>query len=247
MAQKVMSRAIVVDLDRCLACKACEMACAKVHAGVEDVVEAILSDTLLVPRVRVRSVEGRPVPVQCQHCEEPVCVAVCSSEALYRDEERGRVLTAPEKCPGCQAGIRACPYGAVFWSEPLQVAVKCDLCEGIIEEGQEPTCIAACPTRCRHILDVEEGVERNYESVLRQAKGTVTYTIDAENCICCSRCARECPVDCIEGKAGKAPAEATEEDKQKGKVGTPFAIDQDACVHCGNCFEVCPVDAVERT
>jgi len=78
-------------------------------------------------------------------------------------------------------------------------------------------------------------------------KALITYTIDSEACICCGRCAKECPVTCISGKAGKQPAKATDEDRRKGRVGEPFVIDQAACVKCGTCYDVCPVSAVKRT
>lgn len=46
-------------------------------------------------------------------------------------------------------------------------------------------------------------------------------------CIGCTKCARNCPVNCIEGK-----------------VKEMHVIDTEACVKCGNCMEVCPVGAV---
>ncbi|MBS3763281.1 MAG: 4Fe-4S binding protein, partial [Planctomycetes bacterium] len=74
----------------------------------------------------------------------------------------------------------------------------------------------------------------------------ITFSIDPEKCITCGRCARECPVECITGKKGKAPSKATEEDKKEGKVGEPFKINSEACIKCGTCYEVCPVGAVEK-
>ena len=77
-------------------------------------------------------------------------------------------------------------------------------------------------------------------------RALLTFDIGREKCICCGRCAKECPVDCITGKKGKAPAKATAEDKAAGKVGEPFMIDQEACIKCGTCLEVCPVGAVTK-
>ncbi len=92
-----------------------------------------------------------------------------------------------------------------------------------------------------------------YEAHIRDKKcpagvcsALIEFSIDQEKCVCCGRCANECPVDCIAGTAGKPPAKASEEDHQEGKVGEPFLIDVQECVKCGSCFDVCPTDAVEK-
>lgn len=53
------------------------------------------------------------------------------------------------------------------------------------------------------------------------------YTIDPDKCRSCSKCARGCPVQAIEGKP---------------KV--PYVIDQSKCIKCGACIEACPFKAI---
>jgi NADH-quinone oxidoreductase subunit F len=66
----------------------------------------------------------------------------------------------------------------------------------------------------------------NKKCASKVCKNLLTYTIE-DNCIGCTKCARNCPVHCI-----------------KGKVKEKHEIDVDKCIKCGTCFNECPVKAV---
>ncbi|KPK57471.1 MAG: hypothetical protein AMK73_10120 [Planctomycetes bacterium SM23_32] len=168
MAQKTRSTAVVVDLRRCMACRSCQLACAKAHAGFDDIVEALLSGADLVPRVHLVSAEGMTVPVQCQHCEDAPCVAVCPSGALYRDEQTGAVRAAPERCIGCKACVIVCPFGAAHYDSRSRRVIRCDLCADIIEAGEVPRCVAACPTHARRVVDIEGLTQKRRDDAARR-------------------------------------------------------------------------------
>lgn len=59
-------------------------------------------------------------------------------------------------------------------------------------------------------------------------KALIEYKIEAAACIGCTRCARNCPVNAIAGKAKQV-----------------HVIDPGVCIRCGICKQVCPVDAVK--
>ena len=114
--------AIVVDLDRCIGCHGCEIACKN-----ENEVEL---GSFWNKVVQVGPFGDYPhlhqyfLPVMCQQCDDSPCTHVCPTGASYRDENNV-VLVDKEKCIGCKYCMMACPYGVRSWSPSEHVVEKC--------------------------------------------------------------------------------------------------------------------------
>jgi carbon-monoxide dehydrogenase iron sulfur subunit len=150
---------IVADPRKCLACRACEFACALAHAQSEDLVEAIFQQGAK-PRIYIESAGGLSVPLQCRHCEDAPCVRVCPSGALSRPSEAEPVLVDQEKCIGCAFCVQACPFGVISLASEDKVVIKCDLCIGRQAEGLQPACVVACPVGALSLEEVIQGAKR---------------------------------------------------------------------------------------
>jgi len=61
-------------------------------------------------------------------------------------------------------------------------------------------------------------------------KKLMQFYIDPVLCKKCSKCARNCPVNCISGVPGKEP----------------YVIDQSKCIKCGTCLAGCPFHAITK-
>jgi len=124
-----MTQRLVVDVEKCTECRACELKCSFVHFGVFNPNKSgvrIVSDWPALPRARV-----------CVQCEDPACLPACPVEALVCTGD-GVIKVLYEECTGCGSCVEACPYDGI-WLDPLSgVAIKCDTCAGRFE------CVATC-------------------------------------------------------------------------------------------------------
>jgi Fe-S-cluster-containing dehydrogenase component len=165
---------LVIDLDTCVGCHACAVACKEWNAGgiagplVDE--DPYGAEPMGVWFNRVHSYEidalgDQPAmtlhfPRSCLHCDTPACVSVCPTGASYKRAEDGIVLVDEDKCIGCKLCSWACPYGAREYSQVDGVMKKCTLCvdriynEHIPEAQRQPACVQACPTRARHFGDL---------------------------------------------------------------------------------------------
>ena len=132
---------IDLDLDRCVACYACVVACLDQHYGIEE------EGPALRRAFRFENAEGtiRCISIGCMHCADAPCLAACPTGAVYRDEETGLVQADSSVCIGCRSCLMACPFGAPQFTEENRM-VKCDGCLERIRHGLEPVCVKTCPS-----------------------------------------------------------------------------------------------------
>jgi formate dehydrogenase iron-sulfur subunit len=139
---------VLVDLTRCIGCRACENAC-RVRAGFPGLPAAAIGYGEGEGRLTFRTRtfidhQKQPVKRQCMHCLEPACVSVCPVGALEKTPA-GPVLYHENLCIGCRYCILACPFNVpkYEWDNALMPRVgKCDFCA----DRTTPTCVVACPT-----------------------------------------------------------------------------------------------------
>ena len=87
-------RGMVIDLDRCVGCYSCIMAC-KVANGTPKGVfwtRVLEKEEGTFPNARRTF-----LPVLCNHCENPACVEVCPTGATFKRDD-GIVLIDYDKC-----------------------------------------------------------------------------------------------------------------------------------------------------
>jgi NADH-quinone oxidoreductase subunit I len=79
--------------------------------------------------------------------------------------------------------------------------------------------------------------------------GRYKLDVEIDDCIVCDKCARVCPVDCIDIEAVKAPAVwgTTADGTGKRLYAARFDIDMAKCCYCGLCTTVCPTDCIVMT
>lgn len=170
-----MKLGLVIDLDTCVGCHACAIACKEWNAS--SAVSGPLSDYqpygaepsgVWFNRIRHYEIGEYPtnktlnMPMSCMHCEDAACVTVCPTGASYKRPEDGIVLIDQDKCMGCNLCSWACPYGARELDQASGTMKKCTLCvdriydEELPVEERQPACVLACPTHARMFGDLDD-------------------------------------------------------------------------------------------
>jgi Fe-S-cluster-containing dehydrogenase component len=178
---------LVIDLDICVGCHACAVACKEWNtggaAGPLSDLEPYGAEPDGVWFNRIHAFEtgdgddGRTVyfPKSCLHCDDAPCVTVCPTGASFKRAEDGIVLVDEDLCIGCKLCSWACPYGAREFDEPAGVMRKCTLCVDRIDNQtlapaeRVPACVSTCPVSARHFGDL--GDPGSEVSLLVAARG----------------------------------------------------------------------------
>lgn len=169
-----MRYGMVIDLNRCVGCNSCSVACKQENTtppGIfwSRIVQYEKGD---YPQGRLRF-----LPMMCMHCQSAPCLEVCPTGATYRGEG-GLVLINDNLCVTCRYCIMACPYEARSYNasrpsayyptheltkfelqgyerHPKGSIEKCNFCADRLREGKEPACVLTCPSEARIFGDLD--------------------------------------------------------------------------------------------
>ncbi len=122
------SNLLVMDMDLCVRCGNCSMACHQVHGQ-----SRLLRRGIHITRpVSLEKKAGKPAtafqsllhPSVCMHCKDPECLTGCPTGAISRFAG-GQIDINPQTCIGCSDCATQCPYNAIsmIQREPEQAAV----------------------------------------------------------------------------------------------------------------------------
>lgn len=165
-----MSKTIMINIEKCLACKSCELACALVHSKSGVLEEAVAELPSPQRMVNVEPTGEFGIPMQCRHCAEAPCVSVCPTAAMHRDEINSPVLIDKDRCIGCRDCLLVCPFGAIDLARDGRAVVKCDLCIERTKTGENPACVQSCPTGALQFCELTKSlIERRRAAARRMA------------------------------------------------------------------------------
>lgn len=163
--KKIRRFGMVIDIDRCVGCGACMMACAAENNVPPAMPKA--NDRTGITPLRVYQVHNGAnggarrsafIPMPCMQCEhETPCVTVCPQQAVEFDKATGIVEQMPQRCLGCRYCMAACPYHSRYfnWWDPAWpagmektlnprvgprmrgVVEKCDFCQGRLHAAED--------------------------------------------------------------------------------------------------------------
>ena len=150
----------LIDVSKCIGCKACQVACMEWNdlrdeVGTNVGVYTNPMDLTAQSWTLMRFYEVEPEPNHlewlirkdgCMHCADPGCLKACPAPGAIVKYANGIVDFISEHCIGCGYCIKGCPFDIPRMNPVDNKVYKCTLCSDRVGVGLEPSCVKACPT-----------------------------------------------------------------------------------------------------
>ncbi len=164
------------DLNRCVQCRLCELACTALNDGAASSYHARVKLQRNMKNVSPHRDNGFNVAADyCKQCAHPIpCAEACPVGAIVADSATGARKIDQAKCIGCGICNAACPWEMPTLNPATGKSSKCFLCDG------KPQCARVCPTGALRYLpwrDLTKSV-----AVVRSGWIPATTATDCSTC-----------------------------------------------------------------
>jgi len=162
-ARTTLEVAKLIDVSRCIGCKACQSACMEwndlrgevgVNQGFYTNPQDLDDQTWTLMRFYEENIQGSLqwliLKDGCLHCADPGCLKSCPAPGAIVQYSNGIVDFHEEQCIGCGYCISGCPFNIPRMRKQDSKAYKCTLCSDRVSVGLEPACVKTCPTGAIH-------------------------------------------------------------------------------------------------
>ncbi len=165
-------KAVLVDITKCVGCRACEATCKQIHGFPERTDTELNATAFTVIQER----DGKFVRRMCMHCEDPACASACPVGGIKKTAQ-GAVRYDGTKCIGCRYCMIACPFGVpkYQWDKLAPYVTKCDMCAERVLAGKPTACAEVCPTGATIFGDREAMLAEAHKRIAENPTGYVHH------------------------------------------------------------------------
>lgn len=130
------------DKEKCVGCKACEVAC-QIWNKENQTVK--WRNVTTITKGKYPDLSSVNVSLACMHCKDAPCKKACPRLGISKKKESGSVVGDQKRCIGCTLCVWACPFGAPQLGIHGRME-KCNFCEER-PMGMKRACEEICPTQ----------------------------------------------------------------------------------------------------
>ena len=154
MAEKVK----LIDVSKCTGCRSCQLACkqwnqqpakqTKNYGTYQNPPDLQSNTWTLIRFQEIADKDGVKWLFRKDGCMHCTDAACVKAcpSGALYYTEYGTVGINYERCIGCKECVSACPFDIPRYDQATDKVYKCDLCLTRIQAALEPACVKACPT-----------------------------------------------------------------------------------------------------
>ena len=172
MEEKVM----LVDISKCTACRACQVACKQWNrlpaestqqsGSYQNPPDLSWATWNLIHFTEVPTKDGGMKWLfrrdACLHCTDPGCQRACPVPGCISKSEEGAVVINQNLCIGCKMCVNSCPFEVPRINAENNKAYKCTLCFDRTSRGLIPACAKTCAMGALTFGDKKDMIAKAY-------------------------------------------------------------------------------------